>query len=70
MPQVGSENIEQVRQEVDAEEDFGRAVEGPVEQFDQGHQPVGLEHVVAVFAKAAKLLDDLDYEAESFAEVF
>jgi hypothetical protein len=69
MAQMRGQDIEKVRQKVDAEEDLSRFVKTPIEELDERHQPVGLEHVVAVLAQAAELLDYFDYQSKRFAQV-
>ncbi len=64
-----SQDVEELRQELNGIEELGGPVEAPVEQLEQRHQSVGLEHIVPVLPEGAEKTDDLDHGLQSDAEM-
>ena len=62
--------MQQSGHKVNCKEKLSLSLKTPVEQFNQGHHSVSLQHIIPVFAFVAKFGQNSNYERQSFGQIF
>lgn len=66
--EVSRDDLEEPRHKLNAKEELSLAIKTPREQVNQGHQSIGLQHVVTVLTQTTKLCQNFNHQVDHFGQ--